>query len=113
VKCKHENADHIKIGEPVGFPGQSSPTAIVEEFRCLDCGGTLSLGPSNDDARGVQIEIRLADWLADREWPIDPRITRDDHDEALIEIASEQVPLERRGRSPIERMVDEACGIKS
>lgn len=33
----------------------------VEQFRCLDCGAWLSLGPANDEPAEVQVEIRAAD----------------------------------------------------
>ena len=39
---------------------------IVEQFRCLDCGAWLSLGPANDEPAKVQVEIRAAELAA--EW---------------------------------------------
>jgi hypothetical protein len=65
MKCKHENADHLKPGEPFE-PWFSDDTAVLrgfatcEQFRCLDCEAWLSLGPSNDELPEVQIEIEAA-----------------------------------------------------
>jgi hypothetical protein len=36
------------------------PPALVEQFRCLDCGAWLSLGPSNDEPDSVKVEIAAA-----------------------------------------------------
>jgi hypothetical protein len=109
--CKHENADHLMPDDV--WHGEVRQIATVEHFRCCDCGGFLSLGPSNDDSYGVWIEMHLAEMLADRDFKHDSRITRDDLDEATIELMSEQVPKARRPRSPIEILVDRACGVPS
>ena len=63
MTCKHENADHLMPGQwryVLGVDGEHLPFEIVtvEQFRCLDCGEWLSLGPSNDSPPEVAIEIR-------------------------------------------------------
>ena len=74
MKCKHENADHLMPGELLDFDEPHTPTwrVTVEQFRCLDCGSWLSLGPANNDgphAEQVAIEIRAAELAADpRPW---------------------------------------------
>ena len=67
--CKHENADHLTPGEWFTMRSEhgDQPMHVVdfEQFRCLDCGAWLSLGPSNDSPPEVQIEIRAAELAAD------------------------------------------------
>lgn len=58
-RCRHENADHLMPGE--GF-GQWN--VLVEQFRCLDCGAWLPLGPANDDDPRVKTERRAAELAA-------------------------------------------------
>ena len=66
MTCKHENADHLKPGEiltPSDYaPIEEGHPVLVEQFRCIDCGAWLSLGPSTPPPR---IELQLAEWLAD------------------------------------------------
>ena len=63
--CKHENADHLRAGEGWALmDGTAMPDALCEQFRCLDCGAWLSLGPSNDEPEAVRIEMRAAEMLA-------------------------------------------------
>src|SRR5688572_26286167 len=66
-KCKHENADHLKPGEVYAPYGRmlGFTRVTVEQFRCIDCGAWLSLGPANDRPPHVQHEIALASALAD------------------------------------------------
>lgn len=79
MRCKHENADHLMPGEFVvdwSDLGWLNP-ALVEQFRCLDCGAWLSLGHSNDTAPGVAVEIRAATLAAN--WkPLGGADTTDD-----------------------------------
>lgn len=62
--CRHENADHLMPGD-IGGPVSSgwSPVAF-EQFRCVDCGAWLSLGPATD-TYDVLVEIQLAARLAE------------------------------------------------
>lgn len=64
-RCKHENADHLKPGEWFNIDEQPIYVVAVEQFRCVDCGEWLSLGPANDAPPEVQIEIRAAEIAAD------------------------------------------------
>jgi hypothetical protein len=57
--CKHENADHLMPGDCTRPWGHIT----VEQFRCLDCGAWLSLGPANDTPE-VCVEIRAAELVA-------------------------------------------------
>lgn len=70
MKCKHENADHLKPGDLFARSHltlcQGAPVT-VEQFRCLDCGAWLSLGESNDADPAVQVEMRAAEIAADIE----------------------------------------------
>jgi hypothetical protein len=64
-KCKHENADHLMPGESFApFVARPRPYVLVtcEQFRCVDCGAWLPLGPSKD--QGVEHEIRAAEIAA-------------------------------------------------
>lgn len=68
-RCKHENADHLMRGEMyehwhLGDKGPTLHAARCEQFRCIDCGAWLSIGPSNDKPAEVQIEIRAAEIAA-------------------------------------------------
>ncbi len=63
MRCKHENADHLRPGE-VFEPAYGTLAVLVEQFRCVDCGEWLSLGPSNDDSDAVRVEIRAAEIAA-------------------------------------------------
>ena len=66
MRCKHENADHLRAGEGWALmDGTAMPDALCEQFRCLDCGAWLSMGPSDDEPEAVKVEIVLADRLAD------------------------------------------------
>lgn len=68
--CGHENADHILAGDPFpdprdGYAFTFDPGfATCEQFRCLDCGAWLPLGPADDDDPNVAIEIRAAEIAA-------------------------------------------------
>lgn len=65
MKCKHENADHLMAGNYYsnGKPFQTIVVAC-EQFRCLDCGAWLSLGPAKDDER-TAVEARAAEIATD------------------------------------------------
>lgn len=63
-RCKHENADHLMPGDRFSmsdFDFEVGKMVDVEQFRCIDCGAWLSIGPSNDTPEAVQIEIRAAE----------------------------------------------------
>jgi hypothetical protein len=63
MNCKHENADHLMPGDWWTCGQRRAPSMVVaEQFRCIDCGCYLSLGPANDD--GTAIEIRAAEIAA-------------------------------------------------
>lgn len=114
VKCKHENAEHLTAGEASTWSGPlDGYVATVEQFRCIDCGAWLSLGPSNDEPEAVRIEIRLAELFAG--YAIEFGIEHDDVYEILLDIfATDDPPHLRpanRPLSPIEIMVDRACGV--
>jgi predicted RNA-binding Zn-ribbon protein involved in translation (DUF1610 family) len=60
MKCKHENAEHMMPGA-VSTPDWCVQVyAEFEQFRCIDCGEWLSLGPANDTPE-VLVEIRAAE----------------------------------------------------
>lgn len=67
-RCKHENADHLMPGDvltPMNYaPIEEGVPVLVEQFRCLDCGAWLPLGPSNDEPEQVKIEMRAAEIAA-------------------------------------------------
>ena len=60
ASCEHKNADHLMPGEWFNRDEIPLYVADVEQFRCIDCGAWLSLGPSND-----RIPYRET-WLAER-----------------------------------------------
>jgi hypothetical protein len=62
TRCKHENADHLTAGEAStwGDGPLDGYIAIVEQFRCVDCGAWLSLGRSKDADPVVRVELRAA-----------------------------------------------------
>lgn len=64
-KCKHENADHLGPGQMYMPYFDHSVGVLVqcEQFRCLDCGHYLSLGPATITPE-VEIEIRAAQIAA-------------------------------------------------
>lgn len=72
ARCRHENADHLMPGDHGQFEDDDLLCrarvcgVLVEQFRCLDCGAWLSLGPANDEPAEVQVEIRAAELAA--EW---------------------------------------------
>lgn len=72
-KCKHENADHLMPGDWLHLY-RCWPThqVAVEQFRCIDCGAYLSLGPARDNgphAEAVAIEVRAAELAPDGSRP--------------------------------------------
>ena len=69
MKCKHENADHLMPGDsfvPDSGSGLNVEIAACEQFRCIDCGAWLPLGPSNDEPDAVKVEMRAAELAAHR-----------------------------------------------
>jgi hypothetical protein len=72
VKCKHENADHLMPGDrwasyrcrPDAHVDGCGQVAQCEQFRCLDCGAWLPLGPSNDEPEQVRVEMRAASMIS-------------------------------------------------
>ena len=79
ARCGHKNADHLTPGDwftRITPDGDYDPQHIVtvEQFRCLDCGAWLPLGPANDEPAEVQVEIRAAELAA--QWaPMDRTVT--------------------------------------
>jgi hypothetical protein len=74
------------------------------------------LGSSDDTPEAVQLEMRLAELLAEHACEWEPCGARDEADEIVIDIfATDDLPnpnSRKPGpRSPIELMVDRACGI--
>jgi hypothetical protein len=56
MKCKHENADHLRPSDVLLVRGKFAGVAQCEQFRYLDCGAWLSLGPASDVGCFVEIE---------------------------------------------------------
>lgn len=81
MTCKHENADHLKPGEWFNLGEVPQHTVLVEQFRCIDCGVWLSLGPANDRPARVQVEIRAARLVAGHETAND---TDDELDDPVV-----------------------------
>lgn len=115
MTCRHGNAEHLMPGELVSttdgivFLGP----VLVEQFRCIDCRAYLSLGPSNDEPWCVRVEIELAGFLAETNCLHEPGLIRGDYEGGLIDGTLERLgPYQPpRPRSPIEMMVDRACGL--
>jgi hypothetical protein len=81
---------------------------------CNDCGAWLSLGPSNDRPEAVRIEMRLAEFLAEHELKYCDGALEEIYEIALDIFADDEPPPGRpinRPLSPIEMMVDKACGF--
>lgn len=66
MTCRHANAEHLMPGERLDL-GNAEVSAIVEQFRCVDCGAWLSLEPSNDHPAAVRVELRAAEFIACQE----------------------------------------------
>jgi hypothetical protein len=64
-RCPHDNADHLTPGEWLTIDGVPQHVVTCEQFRCLDCGYWLSLGPSSESEPEVKIEIRAAQLAAE------------------------------------------------
>lgn len=84
---------------------------------CLECGAWLPLGPSDEHAsERIEIEIRLAELLAKTECFWEPCGANDEQFDLYVDIFAEETPppqLRSPGpRSPIEMMVDRACGYR-
>lgn len=118
MKCRHENADHLKPGDvltPSGYaPIEEGQPVLVEQFRCLDCGEWLSLGPASLTSHAEMECARLLADMFSGDWTIDG-CDISDLEDATVELAAElewrAEQLRTRPRSPIEMMVDQACGI--
>lgn len=67
-KCKHENAEHMMPGDASTPDWCVQVYAEVEQFRCLDCGAYLSLGPARMTPE-VAVELKAAQLAADRGGP--------------------------------------------
>lgn len=87
IRCTHENADHLQPGEWFNLDDVPQHVVTCEQFRCIDCGAWLSLGPSND--RIPAREKRLAAGIAGIVilWPLGSG--RDDEIDSLAEFWSE------------------------
>src|SRR3990167_7009331 len=68
-RCRHENADHLMPGDvltPSDYaPIEEEHPVLVEQFRCVDCGAWLPIGPATDSTIAVGIELRAAEIIAD------------------------------------------------
>lgn len=63
MRCRHENADHLKAGMWfIDMDGEPISDVLCEQFRCMDCHAWLSLGPATPPPRR---ELQLAEWIAD------------------------------------------------
>jgi len=73
------------------------------------------LGPSNDTFDTAHIEMWLGECLADNPHRADIEMVWAAWDETVIDCALDDIErlkkAPRRPRSPIEQMVDRACGI--
>lgn len=68
--CRHENADHLQAGEASTWGGPlAGVIAQCQQFRCLDCGAWLSLGPANDTPE-VLVEVRAATIAAHGDYAV-------------------------------------------
>jgi hypothetical protein len=67
MRCQHENAEHMMPGDTDTPDWSVQVYAQCEQFRCIDCGAWLSLGPSNDDKPNVREEIRAAEIVAEHD----------------------------------------------
>lgn len=79
-RCRHENADHLMPGDRFSMDDWGPchvDIARCEQFRCVDCGAWLSLGPSNDEPESVRVEIRAAEIAAAACEPIDEWICQE------------------------------------
>ena len=78
-ECRHENADHLMPGHMVsawfGCP-IAGHVPLVEQFRCLDCGAWLSLGPSRDSIPRCEHLLAAALATIHRLW--EPGESRDE-----------------------------------
>lgn len=90
-----------------------NPDALV----CRDCNAWLAVGESEETKEAVAIEIRLAALLAEYGCEYEGEALDEVH-EVLVPIFADDTPpppnpnLRKPGpRSPIEMMVDRACGI--
>ncbi len=54
MSCKHKRTDHLR------GPHDGRHRDVVESLVCIDCEQWLSIGPSNDEPRAVQIEMAAA-----------------------------------------------------
>lgn len=93
--------------------GNNSHDAAV----CKCCGAWLSLSHSDEHAsERIEIEIRLAELLAETECFWEPCGAKDEQFDLYVDIfATDEPPQQLRKtgpRSPIEMMVDAACGYE-
>ena len=113
-RCKHENAEHMMPGDASTPDWCVQIYAEVEQFRCIDCGAWLSLGPSNDDSPLVQLEIRLAELLADNAQLWEPSRCRDVAENVHIDFAlaeiERNIAAAKRQRTFMDALVDAATG---
>lgn len=112
AKCKHEHPRGLTWdGEGYGWMTGGDDARV-----CRWCGEWLSLGPANDEGPRVRVEIRAAEMFAEiwsGDWTIDG-CEAEDLEDANSDLALDALELalaQPRPRSPIEIMVDRACGI--
>jgi hypothetical protein len=55
--CHHENAEHMMPGSASTPDWCVQVYAEVEQFRCIDCGAWLSLGPSVGPVPYVEVGL--------------------------------------------------------
>lgn len=109
-QCKHEE----QLRE-LFIPPTRGVTMPMITLRCLDCGAWLPLGPSSDSPPEVRGEMILGGLIADAA----AEYVGDAFDECVeiyVDIFADDTPnpnLRKPGpRSPIEIMVDRACGVE-
>lgn len=111
------SCDHVSLVDHEHY--DTVRGVVVECRRCLDCGAQVSLGTANDSGESAEVERWLGDELAQNynsECIPAESYTLDDLNEAVIDVALDFLdpdpapPRPSRPRSPIEQMVDRACG---
>lgn len=116
-RCRHKNIAHGIWANGTWDEWRGAANAVSSDRdRCCDCGTWLPLGPANDADPNVVLEVALASLLAQHEL----EFTSDALDEAygitvdIFAAVDEPNPNlwpKNRPLSPIEIMVDHACGV--
>jgi hypothetical protein len=87
MNCKHENAEHMMAGDSSTPDWCVQVYAECEQFRCIDCGAWLSLGPDTDE--DMYREVELGEFLRDIHLLWEPGATRNEMIEIAIRDCSE------------------------